>query len=190
MLAGTTIVLAGFLGTGTGGPARAGGPSAAAAAVPAASTPGSARSAALTAYGLPGWRHRPGRPARWPRARQHHPARHHPARHHSRRHGPRVHGTPRRIARSLLAGYHWAQWQFRYLNLLWMRESGWNRFAANPSSGAYGIPQAVPGDKMASAGPDWRSSARTQIIWGMGYIRECYGTPWRAWQHELADGWY
>ena len=108
----------------------------------------------------------------------------------SRCHRPRAHGTPRQIARSLLAGFHWAQWQFRYLNRLWMRESGWNRFAANPSSGAYGIPQAVPGDKMASAGPDWRSSARTQIIWGMGYIRECYGTPWRAWQHELADGWY
>ena len=101
-----------------------------------------------------------------------------------------MHSTPRQIARSLLAGFHWTRWQFRYLNLLWMRESGWNRFASNPSSGAYGIPQAMPGDKMASAGPDWRSSARTQIIWGMGYIRERYVTPWRAWRHELGDGWY
>ncbi len=50
--------------------------------------------------------------------------------------------------------YQWTSWQFRYLNLLWMRESGWNRFACNHSSGAYGIPQAVPGDKMASAGPE------------------------------------
>jgi hypothetical protein len=71
-----------------------------------------------------------------------------------------------------------------------MRESGWNRFAYNHSSGAYGIPQAVPGDKMASAGPDWRTSARTQILWGMGYIRARYGDPWNAWQHELRYGWY
>ncbi len=70
-----------------------------------------------------------------------------------------------------MPAYHWTSWQFHYLNLLWMRESGWNRFAYNHSSGAYGIPQAVPGDKMAAAGPDWRTSARTQIIWGMGYIQ-------------------
>ena len=100
------------------------------------------------------------------------------------------HGSPWQIAGSLMPAYHWTSWQFRYLNLLWMRESGWNRFAYNHSSGAYGIPQAVPGDKMASAGPDWRTSARTQIIWGMGYIRGRYGDPWNAWQHELQYGWY
>ena len=89
-----------------------------------------------------------------------------------------------------MPSYQWSSWQFHYLNLLWMRESGWNRFAINHSSGAYGIPQAVPGDKMASAGPNWRTSARTQIIWGMGYIRARYGDPRSAWQHELRYGWY
>ena len=134
-------------------------------------------------------RHHPGR---------HHPGRHHPGRHRSRHHrrhhsgprGPRLHRSPLQIAWSLLPGFHWTHWQFRYLNLLWMRESGWNRYAYNPSSGAYGIPQAVPGSKMATAGADWRTSARTQILWGMGYIRTRYATPWRAWQHELRSGWY
>ncbi|HEY8046203.1 MAG TPA: hypothetical protein VIF35_18195 [Streptosporangiaceae bacterium] len=120
-----------------------------------------------------------------------HRIRHHRARHHrARRHRGRLDGSPWQIAGSLMPAYHWTSWQFRYLNLLWMRESGWNRFACNHSSGAYGIPQAVPGDKMASAGPDWRTSARTQIIWGMGYIRGRYGDPWNAWQHELQYGWY
>ena len=116
---------------------------------------------------------------------------HHRRRHHrARRHRGRRHGSPWQIAGSLMPAYHWTSWQFRYLNLLWMRESGWNPFAYNHSSGAYGIPQAVPGDKMASAGANWRTSARTQIIWGMGYIRGRYGDPWNAWQHELRYGWY
>jgi hypothetical protein len=120
-----------------------------------------------------------------------HPARRHPARRHpARRHQGRLHGNPWQIAGSLMPAYHWTSWQFHYLNLLWMRESGWNRFAYNHSSGAYGIPQAVPGGKMAAAGPDWRTSARTQILWGMGYIRSRYGNPWNAWQHELRYGWY
>ena len=103
---------------------------------------------------------------------KHHAVKHHHARkHRARRHQGRLHGNPWQIAGSLMPAYHWTSWQFHYLNLLWMRESGWNRFAYNHSSGAYGIPQAVPGDKMAAAGPDWRTSARTQIIWGMGYIQ-------------------
>ncbi len=123
--------------------------------------------------------------------RKHHAVKHHHARkHRARRHLGRLHGNPWQIAGSLMPAYHWTSWQFHYLNLLWMRESGWNRFACNHSSGAYGIPQAVPGDKMASAGPNWRTSARTQIIWGMGYIRSRYGDPWNAWQHELRYGWY
>ena len=122
---------------------------------------------------------------------RHHRALHHRAVHHrARRHRGRRHGSPWQIAGSLMPAYHWTSWQFRYLNLLWMRESGWNPFAYNHSSGAYGIPQAVPGDKMASAGANWRTSARTQIIWGMGYIRGRYGDPWNAWQHELRYGWY
>jgi len=69
--------------------------------------------------------------------------------------------TPRQIARGMLHSFHWSKWQFQWLNLLWSRESSWNVYAMNPYSGAYGIPQAVPGDKMASAGPDWQGDART-----------------------------
>lgn len=60
----------------------------------------------------------------------------------------------------------------------------------NPYTGAAGIPQAVPGSKMASAGPNWRTSARTQILWGLGYIKSRYGSPSAAWAHEAAHGWY
>ena len=98
--------------------------------------------------------------------------------------------TPRQIARQMLPSFGWSQRQFPYLNWLWNRESGWNKWAENPYSGAYGIPQALPGAKMASAGPNWRSNARTQIRWGLRYIRATYGSPRRAWAHEVADGWY
>jgi Transglycosylase SLT domain len=72
---------------------------------------------------------------------------------------------------------------------LWQQESGWNVYAENPS-GAYGIPQSLPGDKMASAGADWETNPTTQIIWGLGYIKSVYGTPCGAWAHEEADGYY
>src|ERR1700691_3308473 len=72
---------------------------------------------------------------------------------------------------------------------LWQQESGWNVYAENPS-GAYGIPQSLPGDKMASAGADWETDPKTQIIWGLGYIQQVYGTPCGAWAHEEADGYY
>jgi hypothetical protein len=98
--------------------------------------------------------------------------------------------TPRQIARQMLPSFGWSQRQFPYLNWLWNRESSWNKWAENPYSGAYGIPQALPGAKMASAGPNWRSNARTQIRWGLRYIRATYGSPRRAWAHEVADGWY
>jgi hypothetical protein len=98
--------------------------------------------------------------------------------------------TPRQIARRMLSQFHWAAWQFRYLNLLWTHESGWNVYASNGYTGAYGIPQAVPGAKMASAGPRWWSSARTQIRWGLRYIKQRYGSPRAAWEHELSTGWY
>lgn len=104
--------------------------------------------------------------------------------------GPGVRLTPQQIARRMLARFGWRRWQFRYLNLLWSRESGWDVHASNAYSGAYGIPQAVPGAKMASAGPNWWSSARTQIRWGLRYIKVQYGSPWAAWQHELITGWY
>jgi hypothetical protein len=100
--------------------------------------------------------------------------------------------TPRGIARWMMhRKFHWRpRAQFRYLNRLWRRESGWNRYAHNPYSGAYGIPQAVPGRKMSSAGPHWRRNPWTQIRWGLRYIRGRYGTPHAAWRHERNDGWY
>jgi hypothetical protein len=99
--------------------------------------------------------------------------------------------TPKQVAWKMLRRFHWsARRQFRYLNKLWARESGWNVHALNPSSGAAGIPQAVPGSKMASAGPDWPDNARTQIRWGLGYIKARYGSPRAAWDHEADTGWY
>jgi hypothetical protein len=73
---------------------------------------------------------------------------------------------------------------------MWTKESQWTPTAENPSSGAYGIPQALPGDKMSSAGPDWATNAATQIRWGLGYIRDTYGTPSGAWGFWQANGWY
>lgn len=97
----------------------------------------------------------------------------------------------RGIARRMLPRFRWSvRKQFRYLSWLWQRESGWNKYARNPYSGAYGIPQALPGSKMASAGPNWRSNARTQIRWGLRYIRARYGSPRRVWKHSQATGWY
>jgi hypothetical protein len=97
----------------------------------------------------------------------------------------------RQIAWGMMRRFGWRpRFQFRYLNWLWDRESGWNLYATNPSSGAYGIPQALPGYKMASAGRNWQTSAWVQIRWGLGYIRARYGSPRTAWDHELAYGWY
>lgn len=73
---------------------------------------------------------------------------------------------------------------------LWNRESGWLWDAENPSSGAYGIPQALPGDKMASAGADWQTNPATQIKWGLGYISQVYGTPCAAYDFDVANGGY
>lgn len=99
--------------------------------------------------------------------------------------------TPRRIAQAMLVHrFGWKAWQFKYLNRLWAIESGWDRYASNPYSGAYGIPQAVPGSKMASAGPGWQWNARTQIRWGMRYIQARYRTPYWAWRQQRAYGWY
>jgi hypothetical protein len=101
------------------------------------------------------------------------------------------HRTPRQKAWRMLRKKGWSpDYQFPYLDKLWERESGWNVHAENPYSGAYGIPQAVPGSKMASAGPNWQNSAKTQIRWGLDYIRGRYNSPRRAWLHEEADGWY
>ncbi|WP_289019268.1 hypothetical protein [uncultured Ornithinimicrobium sp.] len=99
-------------------------------------------------------------------------------------------GDARSIARSMLSGYGWGEDQFGCLDSLWMKESGWNHTAMNPSSGAYGIPQSLPGSKMASAGADWQTNPATQIAWGLGYISERYGSPCNAWAHSQAVNWY
>jgi resuscitation-promoting factor RpfB len=98
---------------------------------------------------------------------------------------------PRQIARAMLGSFHWsAARQFPYLDKLWNRESGWRVHAYNRYSGAQGIPQADPGRKMASAGPNWSTSATTQIRWGLRYIQGRYGSPRGAWEHEVSAGWY
>ena len=80
--------------------------------------------------------------------------------------------------------------QFPCLDKLWKKESGWDEGAQNPSSGAYGIPQALPGSKMGSVASDWRTNAATQIKWGLGYIEGRYGNPCGAWGHSQDVGWY
>ena len=103
---------------------------------------------------------------------------------------PAASGSPQQIAEAMLASFGWSSSQFSCLDPLWAHESGWSVTAYNPGSGAYGIPQAVPGSKMASAGPDWQTNAATQIRWGLEYIKGTYGSPCAAWGHEQATGWY
>jgi len=98
-------------------------------------------------------------------------------------------GSPQAIARQLLASYGWSS-QWSCLNSLVSKESGWDTHAQNSSSRAYGIPQALPGSKMASEGSDWRDSARTQLSWMMKYLNQRYGGPCGAWAHSVANNWY
>lgn len=99
-------------------------------------------------------------------------------------------GTAQRIAYDLLSSYGWSpSTYFSCLNNIWTRESGWNYRAEN-ASGAYGIPQALPASKMASAGADYLTNPKTQIIWGLGYIQGRYGNPCSAWSFWEAHGYY
>ena len=84
-----------------------------------------------------------------------------------------------------MASYGWDSAEFVCLVGLWNAESGWSWSATNPSSGAYGIPQSLPGWKMASAGSDWLTNPATQITWGMNYIRSVYGSPCKAYDRFL-----
>jgi hypothetical protein len=102
----------------------------------------------------------------------------------------RASSDPRSVARAMLGDFGWGEGQFGCLDSLWMKESGWSTSATNPSSGAYGIPQSLPGSKMSSAGSDWQSNPATQIKWGLGYIQERYGSPCSAWGHSQATNWY
>lgn len=86
--------------------------------------------------------------------------------------------------------YGWKSGQFSCLVSLWNRESGWRVNAHNRSSGAHGIPQSLPGSKMASAGPDWYNNPHTQIKWGLRYISKRYGNPCGALGHSNRTGWY
>jgi len=102
---------------------------------------------------------------------------------------PMPSGSPQLIAQRMLEADGQGD-QFSCLDSLWREESGWNVNAENPGSGAYGIPQALPGSKMASAGPNWQSNPATQIAWGLSYIDGTYGSPCAAWAHERSTGWY
>jgi hypothetical protein len=100
-------------------------------------------------------------------------------------------GDPRRLARAMMAErYGWGAGQYSCLSSLWERESGWDVHAANPSSGAYGIPQALPGSKMSTYGADWQDDPVTQIQWGLAYIRQSHATPCGAWSTFRSKGWY
>ena len=86
--------------------------------------------------------------------------------------------------------YGWSDADFNALVNLWNRESGWQVTNKNRSSGAYGIPQALPASKMASAGSDYLTNYKTQINWGLSYIKSRYGSPSNAWSSFRAKGWY
>lgn len=99
-------------------------------------------------------------------------------------------GTAKAIAYDMVLARGWGEDQYSCLVALWTRESQWNASAMNPYSGAYGIPQALPGNKMASAGADWQTNPATQITWGIGYIEARYSTPCGAWEHSELRNWY
>ncbi|UEL29192.1 hypothetical protein [Pseudarthrobacter sp. L1SW] len=89
-----------------------------------------------------------------------------------------------------LASYGWAPDQMQCLQTLWTKESDWTTTATNPSSGAYGIVQSLPAEKMASAGADYLTNYRTQINWGLDYIQERYQSPCGALNFHYANNWY
>jgi hypothetical protein len=98
---------------------------------------------------------------------------------------------PKEIARQILKNkYSYGSSQFDCFNNIIMRESKWRVDATNPSSGAYGIPQALPGSKMATIASDWRTNPATQIIWGIEYMKDRYSSPCGAWSFKSANGWY
>jgi hypothetical protein len=98
--------------------------------------------------------------------------------------------TSRNYARAMLPEYGWKHKDFACLNELWTRESNWRTKAENKSSGAYGIPQALPATKMARFGDDYRKNPKTQIKWGMLYINERYENPCTALRHHNLKNWY
>jgi len=102
----------------------------------------------------------------------------------------KLEGTPKEVAINLLPDHGWSESQFSCLEKLWNKESRWRVDADNPGSTAYGIPQALPGYRMAAYGSDWRTNPVVQIKWGLDYIENTYGSPCSAWGHSQAKGWY
>lgn len=99
-------------------------------------------------------------------------------------------GSAQAIAQAMLSQFGWGTDQWPPLQALWQRESGWSVSANNPASGAFGIPQSLPASKMASAGADYLTNAATQIKWGLGYIKDRYGSPAAANAFQSANNWY
>jgi len=109
-------------------------------------------------------------------------------------------GSAQAYAQQAVAARGWSNADYNCLVSLWNKESGWRSTAINPNfnpraeaipeNQAYGIAQAAPGAKMASAGADWKTNANTQIEWGLGYIASVYGTPCSAWGHSVSNNWY
>jgi hypothetical protein len=99
-------------------------------------------------------------------------------------------GSAQAVAYGIVMSMGLGEGEYSCLVSLWNRESGWNTYAHNASSGAYGIPQSLPGEKMASAGADWATNPATQISWGLSYISSRYGTPCGAWSASESKGWY
>jgi uncharacterized protein YabE (DUF348 family) len=99
-------------------------------------------------------------------------------------------GSAQDTGRQLAAARGWGDSEFTCLLSLWNHESGWRVNASNSSSGAYGIPQALPGSKMATVGADWQTNPATQITWGLNYIQGRYSTPCGAYGHWQSSGWY
>ena len=99
-------------------------------------------------------------------------------------------GSNRRIGKRLAEAHGWTGVQWDCLNNLWQKESGWSTRSSNSSGSAWGIPQALPGSKMKSAGSDWRTNPATQITWGIGYIEHRYRFACNAWAHWQSHNWY
>jgi len=104
---------------------------------------------------------------------------------------PKTATEPREIARQMMLNkYEWGEDEFTCYDAIIMRESKWDPYADNPHSTAYGIPQALPGNRMAAFGDDWRTNPATQITWGLDYVEQRYGTPCQAWSFKRGHGWY
>lgn len=99
-------------------------------------------------------------------------------------------GSNRELGQKMAADRGWTGDEWACLDNLWTRESHWSHTSANKSSGAYGIPQALPGDKMAAYGADWATNPATQIAWGLAYVEGRYGSPCGAWSHFQTKNWY